>query len=195
MIGSAAFAGVMTRTTSMALLITEITGQTHLTLGILLASVCSYGIANAFTMSAFNTALSISKMPYLPFMFHSNMYKQRVGKYCDEVDTFLTERMSLFDCLRIFTNKDPLLLNEFIPVVDNKTDKNIIGSVRTLNMLDYMNHIVDNLKDQIQNLQSLKKLDKFYLEGDILWQDSDEEEDQEMGLGGDEENIVRLEFN
>jgi H+/Cl- antiporter ClcA len=45
-VGAAAYGGVMTRCTSITMLIIEMTGQIELMLGILTATMFSYAIAN-----------------------------------------------------------------------------------------------------------------------------------------------------
>lgn len=104
----------------------------------MIASLCAYGIANIFTMSAFNTVLTIKKMPYLPFMFNSKQYKRVVGDFYEEISDILTEKITLFEVLKLYLDKEVLQLDEFLPVVDNKKDRKIIGSVRTQNMLSYL---------------------------------------------------------
>lgn len=158
MIGAAAFAGVLTRTSSVTLLVTEITGQTNLLLGILLASLCATGIANIFTMSAFNTTLSITNMPYLPFMFKSELYKRRVGEFSQNITYFLEDKMSLFDVIKFFHSKTLLRLDEFIPIVDNLEDRKIIGSVRTQNVLDYLKSVAKEVESELKKSRVQKAM-------------------------------------
>lgn len=150
MIGAAAFAGVLTRTSSVSILIVELTGQTNLLLGVLIASLCATGIANIFTMSAFNTSLSISRMPYLPFMFKNELYKMKVGDFCHEMDEFLTEDMSLFGLLNFYYKKRVLILDEFIPIVDSSSDRKVVGSVRTQNVIDYMKSVLRDIEEELK---------------------------------------------
>ena len=56
--GACAYAAVITRTTSVILIVAEMTEQSQGIVGILVAVAVAYGTANIFTMSFFDTVLS-----------------------------------------------------------------------------------------------------------------------------------------
>merc|ERR1711935_72911 len=101
-VGAAAFGGVMNRCTSISLLIVELTGQIPLVIGIITANMFAYAIANLFTMSAFNTAMTINKMPHMPFMFYSKLYKKKVREHMTETTDSITEKQTLADILGFY---------------------------------------------------------------------------------------------
>lgn len=118
------------------------------------ASVCATGIANIFTMSAFNTNLAINKIPYLPFMFRSELYKKKVGEFSSEINSFMTEDSTIFDALSFFMKQKVLRMDEFTPVVDSIKEKKVVGSVRTQNMLDYMRSVLIDIQHELMKAKS-----------------------------------------
>lgn len=107
----------------------------------LIAALCAYAIANVFTMSAFNTVLSIKNMPYLPFMFTANQYKKKTGDFYEQIKYVLTEKATVYDILGLLLAKEAIIMDEFIPVVDNLVDRKVIGSVRTLDLIEYLKFV------------------------------------------------------
>jgi len=149
-VGASAFGGVMTRCTSISLLLVELTGQIPLVIGIVSANMFSYAIANLFTMSAFNTAMTIGKMPYLPFMYYSALYKRRVGEFMDTDDNTIAEHASFADILEFFVTKEMYQNDEFIPIVDDHENNKIVGSVRAWNVLEYINLVCDAIVEEVE---------------------------------------------
>lgn len=147
-VGAAAFGGCMTRATSITLLLVELTGQKFLIIGIITANMFAYSIANLFTMSAFNTAMTINKMPYLPFMFYSKLYRQRVGDHMTECTENVEEASKLSDILEFMSNKELYTNDEFVPIVENAENLKMIGSVRCWDILEYIKLVMDAIKKE-----------------------------------------------
>lgn len=137
-VGAAAFGGVMTRATSITLLIIELTGKIDLILGVITGTMFSYAIANLFTMSVFSTAMTINKMPYLPFMFYSKLYREKVATYMKENHDSLEENCQICDVIEFFAHREMYSNDEFFPIVENKENMKIVGSVRSWNVLEYL---------------------------------------------------------
>lgn len=160
-VGAAAFGGVMTRATSISLLIIELTGKTELILGILTANMFSYAIANLFTMSAFNTMMSIGKMPFLPYMFYSTTYKKKIGEFMDPATDCIEENGRLCDVLEFFANRELFQNDEFVPIVETLENKKIIGSVRSWNMLEYINKVCIAIDEETKKGNTSLLVQKF----------------------------------
>lgn len=127
-------------------------------------------------MSAFNTVLTINKMPYLPFMFKSSQYKSVAGDFCSDIKTVLTEKITLFDVIDLYLKKKAVILDEFLPIVDNRKDRRIIGSVRTQNLLSYITIVAKEIEDELKKKENKKYLSKIYNKLTQFW-----EEDNEQG--------------
>lgn len=150
-VGAAAFGGCMTRATSITLLLVEMTGQKELIIGIITCNMFAYSIANLFTMSAFNTAMTINKMPYLPFMFYSKLYKEKVGNHMKDETFSIPEKDKLTQVLRFFADKQLYSNDEFVPIVECAESKKIVGSVRSYDMLEYIKLVMEAIKKETED--------------------------------------------
>jgi len=140
-VGGAAFGGVLTRCTSITILLIEMTGQVDLSLGVMTGAMFSYAVANCFTMSAFNTGMTLGKMPYLPFMFYSSLYKRRVKDFMENTTDSLPEKSNLAEITNFYFTQEIFTNDDFIPVVEDAENLKMIGSVRSWNMLEYIKQI------------------------------------------------------
>jgi len=172
-VGAAAFGGVMTRCTSISLLLVELTGKIPLVIGIVTANMFSYAIANLFTMSAFNTAMTINKMPYLPFMFYSSLYRRRVGEFMDTSIDIIEEKAKLFEIIEFFAKKELYTNDEFIPIVEDNVSDKVIGSVRSWNMLEYICLVCDAIGEECKLGNTSELVEKFNRKMSKFGQDSD----------------------
>lgn len=82
MIGAASFASSITRTTSTVLVICEITENSTIIVGLLIGVTVAYSTSNLFTKSFFDTVLALKKLPYLPILFRSDIYKLKAKQVC-----------------------------------------------------------------------------------------------------------------
>lgn len=101
-------------------------------------------------MSAFNTVLSINNMPYLPFMFTASQYKHRTGDHYEKIKYVLTEKATVYDILGLLLAKEKIIMNEFIPVVDNLVDRKVIGSVRTFDLIEYLKFVSIRIYEKLK---------------------------------------------
>lgn len=142
-------------------MIVELTGQVPLIIGIVTANMFSYAIANLFTMSAFNTAMTINKMPYLPFMFYSNLYRRKVGEFMETTGDCVEEGAKLFECVEFFARREIYTNDEFVPIVENKENEKIIGSVRAWNLLEYVSLVCTAIGEECKEGQTSELVEKF----------------------------------
>lgn len=121
----------------------------------------SNAVANVFTMSAFNTALTINKMPYLPFMFKSALYKRNAGEFMKKNlnmdNVCLCEKITLLDLVEFFVvnpeQTKHLKMDEFTPVVEDMKEHKIIGSVRTSFALEYLKKVAESVLKETKESQ------------------------------------------
>lgn len=151
----------MTRTVSVSFLVMDLAGRTSIILGVLVASLCSYGIANVFTMSAFNTGLTVKNMPYLPFMFNSRQYRKTAGEFAEEIEHIFLEDISMLEVFNSYLVKQVLMMDDFTPIVDNLEEKKLVGSVRTFFILDYFKKLMITVDEDLGKLiEKLKTQEK-----------------------------------
>lgn len=146
MIGAASFASAITRTTSTILVVTELTENSRIVIGLLLGVAVAYGTSNIFTMSFFDTVLTLKKLPYLPILFSSDIYKLRAKDICDYlVYDILYENDSIYDLLIVLNTRDAIKFDDYIPVLKSKKCRKLIGAVRMLDCFEYLNKIGEKL--------------------------------------------------
>ena len=131
-------------------------------MSIMVANLCSYSIANLFSMSQFNTALTLSKMPYLPFMFYSSLYKKKVGEFMEEhTESFELDNTYIMDVLEFYGKKEFFITSEFIPVVENHNSMLMEGSVQTHDIIEYIIKIAGALSNEAEKGTTSELVRKF----------------------------------
>jgi chloride channel 2 len=78
-IGAAAMAGGVTRTTSVAMIVFELNGQTTHMIPVLIGVLMSYAVANALAMSIFDVILEMKNIPFLPTLTSVSTYNKTAG--------------------------------------------------------------------------------------------------------------------
>lgn len=141
--GSAAYAAAVTRTTSVVLIIAEMTEQSTGLIGILIAVAISYSTANVFTMGFFDTVLSIKQLPYQPVLFEPETYRNTAVNVCEIIDrkNFLVKNCTIYDQLQQINRYDYIKIDDYIPVVSSWVDKKLEGAVRVFDCLEYLSLI------------------------------------------------------
>ena len=146
MIGAASFASAITRTTSVILIVTELTESSRIVGGLLIGVAVAYSTSNTFTMSFFDTVLTLKKMPYLPILFSSDVYKLRAKDVCDEhYEEILYEGDTIYDLIMVLNMKNAVKFDEYIPVLDNKRSRKLKGAVRKLDCFEYLSMVGETL--------------------------------------------------
>lgn len=161
LMGACAYAAVITRTTSVILILAEMTEQSQGVVGILVAVAVAYSTANIFTMSFFDTVLSMKKLPYMPILFSSDVYRDSAGM--DHVlikltvGNYLPKNCSIYDMLVLINNYEVINFDEYIPVVESLDDTKLIGIVKVYHCLEYLSMIGDILVKEFSKKKKLSK--------------------------------------
>ena len=152
MIGAASFASAITRTTSTILVVTELTENSRIVVGLLLGVLVAYSTSNIFTMSFFDTVLTLKRLPYLPILFSSDIYKLQAKTICDYMeDSLLYEDSSIYDLLIVLNSRDAIKYDDYIPVLNNPESRKLIGAVRMVDCFEYLGKIGEKLIEEYNN--------------------------------------------
>jgi len=155
MIGAASFASSITRTTSTVLIICEITENSRIIVGLLIGVSVAYSTSNLFTKSFFDTVLTLKKLPYLPVLFSSDIYKLKAKQICQKSKSeVLYEDDSIYDMLLVLNLKSSIQPEDYIPVVKSKDNTKLIGAVRVKDCFEYLGKVGDKLRDNFNNESS-----------------------------------------
>lgn len=178
--GAAAFAASVTRTTSVALIIIEMTEQSKNFMAIQVAVAAAYGTSNIFTMSFFDTVLAIKKLPYMPIQFEPHVYNNLAGEVCEKFQSnlFLKKECTILDMLLLINQFETVKIDDYIPIVKNTSQFELQGAVRVYDCLEYLSQVgkvlvnefsrKKKLQDKISNFRDKIAFENvFKLEGDM----------------------------
>lgn len=119
-------------------------------MGLLIGVAVAYSTANVFTKSFFDTVLTMKKLPYLPILFSSSIYKLEAYQVCEfEFSNYLKETATIYDLILLINRYDKINLNDQIPVIQNDKTRKLVGSVKLMDMLRYLEKVGDKLEDGI----------------------------------------------
>ena len=100
-VGAAAMTACVTRTTSVSVIILELSGQLNYLPSILLAVLIAYGVGQYFTNSFTDMILQQKRMPYLPLLLKQEIYHKKVREVKQQASDYLTGDSNLIDMLEI----------------------------------------------------------------------------------------------
>jgi H+/Cl- antiporter ClcA len=89
-IGAAAFSGSVTRTTSVAMIVFELTGQTSHMIPILVGVLLSYAVSNSLAMSVYDVMLEMKNLPFLPSLTSVSTYNHTARDLMNKNFLYLT---------------------------------------------------------------------------------------------------------
>ena len=149
LVGAAAFTATVTRTTSVAIIVFELSGQLEYMPQTLASVLVAYGIGNFLSPSYFNLLLKLKKLPYLPALLNKNVYQKLAGHHYPKGcinQHFIKSSTTFLDALQVLFKPEIALYHE-ITVVQSHDRKVLKGSVRVGNLVKYLVKLV---KDQQQ---------------------------------------------
>lgn len=133
-VGAAAFAGAVTHTISVGVIVFEMTGQiTHL-VPIMIASLISNAVAALLQPSMYDSIILIKKLPYLPDLLPSSS-----AMYSICVENFMVRDVKyIWRGITYSKLKDVLKKNKHLrglPLVDNPENMVLLGSVQRYELI------------------------------------------------------------
>lgn len=214
--GAAAFAGVITRTTSPIVVLLEMTGEMDYLFGLIVTTLVANAVGSIYIVSFFDTVLNIRKLPYLPVLFSSAWYKRSAAEIAEPCAMMIAKHSNLVDLLYLLKrlkvaqwekkrgkmdsstltlgstsmpDDDPSLdvnREDYIAVVEALDNPILIGSIKAGAMFDY-------IEMEIKDIES--KLESGNIQADILIQryfaNLKTENAQEKNNAGDS-SVVKL---
>jgi len=153
----------VTRTLSSAVIIFEITGHIEYLLPVALTTVISYGVASLFTISLYEKILKWRGLPYLPIL-QQEFYGKKASEIMDrDVPYLVGSKLAPQQIARVLFLKTK---RELYPIVDNKTQKNIVGAVYRNDLLHYLLSVEDDDQEYLHH-SSLTEATKKLIFGSI----------------------------
>ncbi|XP_028393845.1 chloride channel protein 2-like isoform X2 [Dendronephthya gigantea] len=125
-VGAAAMSGAVTHTISVSVIVFELTGQIAHILPVMVAVLIANGIAQWLQPSIYDSIIQIKKLPYLPEITNSRLYKVTVANIMKTDLQFITRRSTYRDLKELLEKSK---LTSF-PLVDTKETMTLLGSIR-----------------------------------------------------------------
>jgi chloride channel 2 len=133
-VGAAAFAGSVTHTVSVGVIVFEMTGQISHLVPVMIAVLISNAIAALLQPSMYDSIILIKKLPYLPDLLPSGS-----GMYNFSVEDFMLRDVKyIWQGISYQTLKEILKLNKqlrSLPLVDSPDNMILLGSVQRFELI------------------------------------------------------------
>jgi chloride channel 2 len=133
-VGAAAFAGSVTHTVSVGVIVFEMTGQISHLVPVMIAVLISNAIAALLQPSMYDSIILIKKLPYLPDLLPSGS-----GMYNFSVEDFMLREVKyIWQGQSYQSLKETLKLNKqlrSLPLVDSPDNMILLGSVQRFELI------------------------------------------------------------
>merc|ERR1719495_3034677 len=132
-VGAAAFAGAVTHTISIAVIVFEMTGQITHCIPVLVAVIVANAIASCLSPSCYDSIILIKKLPYLPdIITGSSVYNFFVENFMVRDIKFIWYGMTYRELRRVL--REGRKLRGF-PLVDNPDQMVLLGSIKRTELI------------------------------------------------------------
>ena len=132
-VGAAAFAGAVTHTISIAVIVFEMTGQITHCIPVLVAVIVANAIASCLSPSCYDSIILIKKLPYLPdIITGSSVYNFFVENFMVRDIKFIWYGMTYRELRRVL--REGRKLRGF-PLVDNPDQMVLLGSIQRTELI------------------------------------------------------------
>lgn len=154
-VGAAAFAGSVTHTVSVGVIVFEMTGQISHLVPVMIAVLISNAIAALLQPSMYDSIILIKKLPYLPDLLPSGS-----GMYNFAVEDFMLREVKyIWQGISYQTLKEILKQNKTLrglPLVDSPDNMILLGSVQRYELIKMIDRHIGREK-RLEVAAKLKK--------------------------------------
>lgn len=133
-VGAAAFAGAVTHTVSVGVIVFEMTGQISHLVPVMIATLISCAIATVLQPSMYDSIILIKKLPYLPDLLPSGsgMYNFTVEDFMVRDVKYIWQGITYQELKEILKRNKQL---RSLPLVDNPDTMILLGSVQRFDLI------------------------------------------------------------
>merc|ERR1719209_827762 len=175
-VGAAAFAGAVTHTISIAVIVFEMTGQITHCIPVLVAVIVANAIASCLSPSCYDSIILIKKLPYLPdIITGSSVYNFFVENFMVRDIKFIWYGMTYRELRRVL--REGRKLRGF-PLVDNPEQMVLLGSIQRT-------ELIGAIEKQIGR-------DRRLAEAAVRWAEEMEKESEERKKNEEDTRIRKL---
>ncbi|KXJ80430.1 hypothetical protein RP20_CCG025170 [Aedes albopictus] len=140
-VGAAAFAGAVSHSVSVGVMVLEMTGQITHFVPVMVASLISNWVAALFQPSLYESYIEMKKLPYLPDLQPSagNMYEIYVEDFMVRDIKYIWKGISYHKLKNILKSNKQL---RCLPIVESPDNPILLGSVQRLELIQLLdNHV------------------------------------------------------
>ncbi|KAG5672631.1 hypothetical protein PVAND_002745 [Polypedilum vanderplanki] len=133
-VGASAFAGAVTHTVSVGVIVFEMTGQISHLVPVMIATLISCAIATILQPSMYDSIILIKKLPYLPDLLptSSGMYNFTVEDFMVRDIKYIWQNITYQELKEILKKNKQL---RSLPLVDNPDTMILLGSVQRFDLI------------------------------------------------------------
>eukprot|EP01017_Pseudomicrothorax_dubius_P039955 TRINITY_DN6198_c0_g1_i3.p1 TRINITY_DN6198_c0_g1~~TRINITY_DN6198_c0_g1_i3.p1 ORF type:complete len:754 (+),score=127.83 TRINITY_DN6198_c0_g1_i3:57-2318(+) len=181
LVGAAAMASNMTRTTSVCIIIFELSGQLEYMFPIFLASMIAYALGNVLTLSLFDAPLAMNRLPHLPLFLHQNLYNKTAADVCERPTTYLTLATTIREAIEMFNKSQSVNKASYIAVVNTTESFQLRGAIKVQNLINYLERMVEYEMD-LQHKREVFEILEIFENFDSIYE-------KEVGVEGDSQVV------
>ncbi|KAJ3433028.1 chloride channel protein [Anaeramoeba flamelloides] len=169
-LGSASLAGASTQTISTAIVMFELTGQIDGFIPILTSVLTSTLVAKMFSVSIYDFVIIFKGLPYEPNdKYQSYHSPKNAGVICQQI-TPLPLKTNLINIKKVLKNNFNL---SHIPIINNRKQKYLIGSISRQELLKLKNQLQIIIKNTKKTLKQQGRFLKISKENNESYHDDD----------------------
>lgn len=128
--GAASFAGGVTRSLSIAMIIFEVIGQTSHMIPVLTGVLLSYAVSSSLSMSAFDALIEIKNLPFLPTLTGYSTYNLTAKDLMNQNFFYMTKGSTKLADISVILAKVGHT-SYTVPVVESDCKKTLLYTVQS----------------------------------------------------------------
>uniref|UniRef100_A0A0N4Z6M0 Chloride channel protein n=1 Tax=Parastrongyloides trichosuri TaxID=131310 RepID=A0A0N4Z6M0_PARTI len=170
-VGAAALTGAITHSVSVVVICCELTGQVIYLIPLMIAVLVANGVATYFKPSIYDVIIKIKHLPYLPEIPPSNSVLHMISAEHIMVSPveFLPRKVKYDEIKEILIKLNRV---RAFPIVDNKENMILLGSVSRRSLVDLLNNVIGEnarKKEAERRIkQAISTIDRHFKEAAFL---------------------------
>ena len=150
-VGAASLVASVTHTLAITVITFELIGQYSILYPMLISVVMSYGLSKWLSHSIYHMVVELKNLPFLPKLLEPSQYKKSARDIMVSEFPYLTLTSTVQDIVLALNEVEYKVLA--IPIVDDEHSFQLVFSVQTANLRDYLNKLARVYKASKANFE------------------------------------------
>ena len=151
-VGAAAFAGAVTHTVSVSVIVFELTGQMTHIIPVIISVLIANAISQTLDLSIYDSIVQIKKLPFIPPILNTSSLAHNI--FVEDIMVremvYIWRNCTYRDIKRVLNNNKQL---QSFPLVDNGVNMILLGSVQR----EELNQLAINQLSRERRLQEVRR--------------------------------------